>query len=537
MFGDMFFDEDEEKYKYYADKNGEQKVSFIINEASEDSWGIGVEHEFTPVLNKKITKPSDLNLKSQEELDHIQKTIQQPIFISFGNDGLKYFRREEFYSTLESIEGNAEVSTKGIPMFEIKNINYQNVTVEDIFEELDDYQNFILDEYTEIMRRKIPNYPNVIEMPFGVGYIYVSEHTWYDLYNRFSGVLIDYTGSYHFWLTLPSSKKDSDYIHQKAMYLIQTIEPLLCALYGSADPRSILDGGEYIEGSYRSAVNPYAGYGTSNLSNLYAIFERRQVDILDVSSPKTLGKKESFSYIDKLTQKFTTGNNMDMELSTKPQYNIFSSKKRVIGIDFRKKKDIPGFEFRIWDHFPQKYLPHILRIYLLIATRAYDIDHTLVYAPQNDAWQVAMYETLLNGYTGQIPSEYISLINKQFGVKLQLSLHRAEDVMTSLINQLYPKRPDVYDDMTTYNKPPIVENINKDSWNYWFKNHPAKYKTIKKIMAHIKPNKKYNFTALKSKLKYEPIIVDDLEKILEYLVSNKRLTKTDNTYVLMNTNI
>ena len=73
------------------------------------------------------------------------------------------------------------------------------------------------------------------------------------------------------------------------------------------------------------------------------------------------------SYIDKLKKSLRK----PLKLSEYPNYTQFVSFYQPwgYGTDFRRKPGIKGFEFRIWDHFPQRYLSDVLKVvYLLVLT-------------------------------------------------------------------------------------------------------------------------------------------------------------------------
>lgn len=79
----------------------------------------------------------------------------------------------------------------------------------------------------------------------------------------------DYTGSYHFWFTLPYTSKTTPFQfienHIKLASVLQMLEPLFISIYMSGDLSGIGNGKPYVKGSYRQLINEHSGYGTSDI--------------------------------------------------------------------------------------------------------------------------------------------------------------------------------------------------------------------------------------------------------------------------------
>jgi hypothetical protein len=419
-----------------------------LSKYKDIEWGLGVEHEFMMCYDTSSTK---------KFVDSILEKINGPIddkrkreINKIINGKKKYYYVLPFIDNFDMKEVNIESSgLNDLPMYEIKNMKFYNVNIKDIINELNDQRKRLNDNLEKAISIKINKKITPIETNFGAEHLLFNTCAKNSYYNfqmnpgfECLGVNniktdVDYTGSYHFWITLPYKKTDTNdqiiLLHQKSIFLLQSIEPLLCSFFGSCDPtinRNNMK--KLIRGSYRTANNIYANYGMASGYNYNGqdMFSR----VVDKVSPRTL-KVES--YITKLQNTLRK----PLKLSDYPNYTQFVSffEPWGFGTDFRRKRGIKGFEFRIWDHFPQKHLSDILKIVYLLATHAYDITHEkLNYSFDNQHWHNAMYECLMNGYKGKISSEYIEYINSQFSLNLDTK-NKNTSIFEDLINLLYKK--------------------------------------------------------------------------------------------------
>ena len=150
--------------------------------------------------------------------------------------------------------------------------------------------------------------------------------------------------------------------------------------------------------------------------------------------------------------------------------------KHSMGSDFRRVSRVKGFEFRIWDHFDQIYLKNILKIVYLISCYGMliDIKH-LTFSIENQGWNNAMRDALMEGYLMKIDTEYIKFVSKQFKIKIDKieNNNNNKKMLSFIIDKIWDKVinnkkiKDIYllmvgNDM----KKPIIENINKMSQDY-----------------------------------------------------------------------
>jgi hypothetical protein len=465
-------------------KTSVKKIKTKVNKApaknNDIEWGLGVEHEFMMCFDASGTKNftnSILEKINGTISDKRKKEIDKII-----NGKKKFYYVIPFIDNFNMKEVNIEASgLNDLPMYEIKNMKFYNVNIKDIVNELNGQRERLNSNLVKALSSKINRKIVPIETKFGAehlifntcpnnGYFSFQDNPGFECLGVDNiKTDIDYTGSYHFWITLPYHKNDKKddimLLHQKSIFLLQSIEPLLCAYYGSCDPRiNRSNKNRLIRGSYRTANNIYANFGMApgydyNGMSMYARVVKKM-------SSRTL---KVDSYVEQLKKTLR----QPLKLSDYPNYTQFVSYYQPwgYGTDFRRKYGIKGFEFRIWDHFPQKHLSDVLKVVYLLATHAYDISHQdLKYPFDNANWHNSMYECLMYGYQGKIDSKYIEYINSQFSVNLDIN-HKDTSIFEDLINLLYKKV--LSDEKHHYwtlagetpknHKKPKIHNFNKQS--------------------------------------------------------------------------
>ena len=388
---------------------------------------------------------------------------------------------------------NIEItSAGGINMFEIKNLKFHNVTLNQLLTELDDQMEQVTQKLNGILTQKINKNVKVVPTPFGAHNVLFQKCNYqYDIYNnnrtgnfeclsnKYLTYKPDYTGSYHFWITLPHFIEDSIdniyRIHQNAMNLLQTIEPLFCCLYGSCDPNIALEKDKkLLKGSFRTANNMFASFGTTPPSMYKYVDDYFTNPILLRFTKKEYvkSKKMDFKmYYNDIVN--TIGNKIDTR--SRPEYINYSDKNKSpnIGNDFRRKYGIKGFEFRIWDHFPQKYLKNLLKAVYLICVYGIGLNkHKFELSIENQDWNNAMKDALIEGYQMNINKKYILFIQKQFKFKLD-GKFTAETLMNKILENVWnvvmktDKLKNTYMLMVDDDENKIkIDNINKMSQDF-----------------------------------------------------------------------
>ena len=450
-------------------------------------WGLGIEHEFIPVipikdfeeykhiysiLNNKKLDDNNINVKNlQKEMVQIKNTFYMNIPIYYPDNYLS----EHFpFSNMEW------TGSKGFWMLETKNMNYKNVSLDTLLTEINKNTRTILDDYNKILAEhfkeqiktqvKLPRFDEPNEG--SIFYLYNKENTRENYWNapkpkvlyepeQPTHLAIDTAGSYHFWITLPHRVNDNyKSLHQRAAYLLQSIEPLLIGTYCSPDPRITTKNKKYLfAGSFRGAVNNFANYGTSLLQdyNNQLIFNR-QMSIKDITMP---GNIDSEHYIFQIRKRYsnnkTKKNSANNDIvyndelvrqkpTIKPKYMFLEDKlekpnffnrpffynhsdsdedklKRVsIGLNIRRTEGVKGFEFRIMDHLPEHMLKNLSKVIYLCACMSYEISgDDLILAATNKGWNTMIASSLFNGYKAKPEAGYITFLENQFKIDLHFT--------------------------------------------------------------------------------------------------------------------
>jgi len=163
--------------------------------------------------------------------------------------------------------------------------------------------------------------------------------------------------TYHFNFTLPTELNDNCYIkdyklfieqHKNAIHLIQWVEPLLMAIYGSGDIFSTVNS-NITPTSQRIAKSRYIGLGTYDTNTMLP------GKILQIDSNNNHLSNLDYWWFNKY--------------SSESDY----TKEDLIGVDinFHKHKN-HGIEIRIFDYFDESKLASVLEFCVLL------LDHSLV---------------------------------------------------------------------------------------------------------------------------------------------------------------
>ena len=246
--------------------------------------------------------------------------------------------------------------------------------------------------------------------------------------------------TYHFNFTLPTKLDNNGIIdnfdlftkqHKNAIHLIQWIEPILIAIYGTGDPLYEINK-NLTNTSARIAKSRYIGLGTYDTDKMIP------GKILHIDSNKNHLSDLEYWWFNKY-------------------YQVCDySKELNIGVDinFHKHKN-HGIEIRIFDHFDESKLYEILEFFVLI------LDHSLnkeIESPvKNKHWNDFVYNVILDRNT-KISNEIKILYENIFDFKT--SYENINDFFYKIYKKLlkrYNGSGDCYKKM-----------INKKDINYCF---------------------------------------------------------------------
>jgi len=245
--------------------------------------------------------------------------------------------------------------------------------------------------------------------------------------------------------------------HVNLSNMIQWVEPLIIAVFGSADPESVCDDGKFVEGSYRT-MN--AGWGVPGTTDV-----------------RTFGEVGTGRYSD-------VGFDWLLDVAPESSVGIFGCVEKGMGSDIRTKSDTDehemrpedtieamnvgqGIEVRFLDNFP---LEHLKTAYHVIALLA-EVSRTHVsekYVYDHAGWKKSAQQSVLNGWNAILHSEYISSLEEVLDVDLsELNGNKqAFEVFNELYTQLHLKHSEGFwtnlllEDVSMQK----VGNPNRNSW-------------------------------------------------------------------------
>jgi len=282
-------------------------------------------------------------------------------------------------------------------------------------------------------------------------------------------------GTYHLNITLPTKLSNDNTIvdmdlfkkkHSDAIRMIQLMEPLLIALYGSpdilntiarlnADAKINADATKddasnkdisYCGGSLRIMMSRYIGLGT--------------YDSETMESGKKLDDCIPPNYFERLHQ----------------GGEYFPPSKIGFDVNYNKFKN-HGIELRIFDYFPEEYLGDVLNFILLLCEHS---GYKKIDKPQNNkAWNDMVIQCIKFGSDATISQDFHDLLmdvfdinNKSmcgcFSTKPQPSIYKMVNKISKLLYKRYVENIDHYNNRSIMkkmapdmNKPATLVDYNK----------------------------------------------------------------------------
>lgn len=252
--------------------------------------------------------------------------------------------------------------------------------------------------------------------------------------------LKDYTGSYHISISLPHDSEgwvayDEKILnkfgscsrtyggyndtsgqspldtwveaHSNLANMIQWVEPLFLAVFGSPDSDSVCDNGEYVEGSYRTMNSGWGVPGTTDVRTFGETGTGRyssegfewMLDVVPDSSMGILGCVEQ-------------GMGSDIRTKSSPSEHESSDRENNSPMEVGY-----GFELRFLDNFPLKDLPSVYRIVALLA-EASRLHTAGSYVYGDEGWVYSAQQAILEGWNSGMSEEYITSLESALDIQL-----------------------------------------------------------------------------------------------------------------------
>jgi len=396
------------------------------------------------------------------------------------------------------------------PFCSIKNNrNIMNMTTEIINDK---------DRYIELLRRnknvvKLERkYGKLVEHPFGMTrYLRYPIKKMKDKYIFNKELSTEYNGSYHITFTLPytDNTTNNEFIkmHQNFANQLQWLEPLMLTQYFTGDeyaPGSL----KRVRGSFRVMIIGWGNLAGSDVRlfkdgiGRYAktpTYWRENLKFIDSDKLKACYKPSEAAKaegaITSLSSDFRTFGSSDPK---RPWH-------RESGISMTKPN---GIEFRIFDHFQDVYISHLVLFVSLVAENS-RVTITDDYVYQNKVWINELHNIMKNGYKAELSEEYIELLRNKLGLKIKTNTIIASEVFKVIVDELWNK------------------NI-KGKWSKIFHtNEKSKlyYDNLKNDILDYYPevNRKGWQFAFKMKLNRNKLLLNKFNKI-STMIQNKNIT-------------
>jgi hypothetical protein len=224
-----------------------------------------------------------------------------------------------------------------------------------------------------------------------VNYPFASMNTNPGFYSIFNNM------TYHFNITMPTELNSSHCIadrdlftkqHQNAIKILQWIEPVFVAIYGSGDFLSTVNS-SLTPTSQRSALSRYIGIGS------YDVEKMGTGKILQVSTT---------------------------ELSTDFWYNQYHANSgytplEMIGLDINFNKFVNhGLEIRFFDYFPEDKLEEVLTIIVKLMDLSLIKGDNIPIAYKSAEWNRFVVDVISRGKSAIITPQFAEIIESIFGI-------------------------------------------------------------------------------------------------------------------------
>ena len=450
------------------------------------TWGFGIEHEmhifhkpksmqrnikdFTLFDSHSIIQDMLNNRDTLSESDHdFLKTV--PYETSGRRCNEKWvikpvpIKMPEFITAHPfcSIKTKRDILNMSIEIYESKKRFYRILRKSSIAKKLED------------------KYGEFSEYPFGMtrylkcpdGYTKTGTYK----FDKDNVLLPEYNGSYHITMTLPYKEdmpnKDFIKMHQNFCNQLQWLEPLMLAAYFSGDEYAPGTLKTRVRGSFRVMIIGWGNLAGTDVRLLskgigrYAktpTYWRKGLNFKDVNKlkpclkPSPVAVKEGA--ITSLSSDFRTFGSTD---PNRPEH-------RESGVGMTKPN---GVEFRIFDHFSDKYLKHLLMLVSLVAENS-RVTEAKGYVYQDKVWIAELHNIMKNGYKAKLSKEYIDLLKSKLGLSIKTTSIIAIDVFKQIYKELWDKNIDgkwskifhcmeqpEYDQI-------VIPEVNKKAWQFAF---------------------------------------------------------------------
>ena len=382
-----------------------KKTKISKKKLDDYQWGLGIEHEMHLYHKPEFSKKNNIvNIT----LFNSQEIISEMLKSKISEQDYQFLKRVPFEWSGRQCDGKVVIKRVPIQMPEfvtdnpfcsIKNArNIMNMTNDII-----SYKN----EYIKLLRKNKDvvkleeKYGELVQHPFGMTrYLKLPIGRIKDKYIYSKELMTEYNGSYHITFTLPyteqTTNKEFIEMHQNFANQLQWLEPLMLTQYFTGDeytPGSL----KRVRGSFRVMIIGWGNFAGSDVRlfkdgiGRYAktpTYWRKNLKFIDSDKLKACYKPSQSALaegaITSLSSDFRTFGSTD---PTRPWH-------RESGVSMTKPN---GIEFRIFDHFGDEYISHLVLFVSLVAENS-RVKKTDGYVYENKIWIDTLHNIMKNGY-------------------------------------------------------------------------------------------------------------------------------------------
>jgi hypothetical protein len=527
----------------------------------EYSWGLGIEHEMHIFHKPLPSNDKIVNFTLFDSQSAVKKIIdeKQDSKIDISYDDYKFLKDEvPFELSGRKCNGQCVIEAVPVQMPEFitshpfcsieKKRDIKNMTIEIVESKKRFYKLLMLDKNTQKLIKK---YGDLCEHPFGMTrtlrcpigenkgvYKFEKDKKKRDI------LLPEYNGSYHVTFTLPHKEtitnKEFINIHKNFCNQLQWLEPLLLTSYFTGDEYAPGSRDERVRGSFRVMIIGWGNFAGTDIRLLnkgigrYAktpTYWRKNLYFKDVDKLKPCYKPSLMALKEGATSSLSS------DFRTFGSTDPLRPMHRESGVGMTKPN---GIEFRIFDHFSDKYIVHLLMLISLVAENS-RVTKTIGYVYENKIWISELHNIMKNGYKAKLSKPYINLLRKKLGLKIKTTSIVAIDIFKVIYKELWDKNIDgdwskIFNCLVKpdYNKI-VIPEVNKKAWQFAFmiklnsdKNLLKKFNLLSKYLNNVKNIDYEDFSKLILKIfgkKWEYDIEDIayFYESLKYHLSDKHI--------------
>lgn len=303
---------------------------------------------------------------------------------------------------------------------EFMTLGFYKAKAADVIKELVDYKKKFLEELNRFLeeKRRHRERGRLLYPPRNPGFAV--------FYSNPANVVMFNNGTYHINLTLPSiigsvAAEDEPaplafpelfkMQHRQCIRMIQWLEPLLIAVYGTADPLSV-NSRRYTKASQRCCVARYIGIGT------YDIEDMPEGKLLTLPVNKVIGSDLPYWWYSKYHK--TSG------------YNPLEQ----IGMDINYRKHYNhGIEMRFFDWFAEERLGDLVSFLVHLCEAALERPE-MGQAVMSQTWNQFVIDVLRDGADAPITTEVAGTYEKLLGVQLVGKKHTVASAFEYIFKEL-----------------------------------------------------------------------------------------------------